>query len=91
MRVDDVYSLRAALISLFNRNLRTGMAHEAINDVRPPAHFREAQRFDAAAELALFAAIGCCSSAIIKMSPLHDCQPAVMIRQIELEVAVHAG
>ena len=25
------------------------------------------------------------------LSPLHDCQPAVMIRQIELEVAVHAG
>ncbi len=25
------------------------------------------------------------------VSPLHDCQPAVMIRQIELEVAVHAG
>jgi hypothetical protein len=64
--VDDVHSLRAALIRLFNRTLRTGMAHEVCADERPPAHFREAQRFDAAAELALFVAIGCCSSAIVE-------------------------
>jgi len=65
LEVAKLQSLRGSLIRLFDRSLRTGMAYESVEGVRQPANQREAQQFDASAELALFAAIGACTEAII--------------------------
>ena len=61
---DALCRQRALLIDLFNENLEHGNALlQAIDqDTRT---FRQLQRLDAAAELALLAAIGCCTKVLI--------------------------
>ncbi len=68
LSLEEVQALRATLILLFNRNLRTGMALSGGDDVPVPQNFRQAQRFDAAAELALLVAIGACSNDLLAKS-----------------------
>jgi hypothetical protein len=53
LSVEEVGARRDTLIRLFNRNLRTGMAHLTIDGVTAFSNFRQAQQRDAAAELAL--------------------------------------
>jgi|GEM_PF-237528 len=65
LEVAELQSLRGSLIRLFDQNLRTGMVRESAECSRQPTSQREAQQFDSAAELALFAAIGACTEAII--------------------------
>jgi hypothetical protein len=64
--VDEISARRGTLIQLFDRNLRTGMAHLTIDGVAAPAHFRQAQQRDAAAELALFTVLGACTAVLVE-------------------------
>jgi hypothetical protein len=66
LSVDEIGARRGTLIRLFDRNLRTGMAHLTIDGVAAPAHFRDAQGYDAAAELALVTVLGACSAVLIE-------------------------
>ncbi len=66
--LDEISARRATLIRLFDRNLRTGMAHLTIDGVPAPEHFRQAQQRDAAAELALFTLIGACTAVLVEQT-----------------------
>jgi hypothetical protein len=66
LSVEAIRARRETLIRLFNRNLRTGMAHLTIDGVTSAANSREAQQRDAAAELALFTVLGACSAVLIE-------------------------
>jgi len=63
-RLDDIHVIRHSLIVLFNGNLARGMPLGEERP-RPPECYRELQRFAAAAELALLAAISTCSTAML--------------------------
>ena len=68
LTLDMVHVRRATLIRLLSHSLRTGIALAGCNDVLTPRDFREAQHFDATAELALVAAIGTCCKVLIEKS-----------------------
>jgi hypothetical protein len=63
--LDEVQTRRATLIALFDENLAVGMPFQGVEAHGQPMTYREAERFTAAAELALFASIGVCTRAII--------------------------
>jgi uncharacterized protein YjbI with pentapeptide repeats len=66
LAVEEICDRRATLIRLFDRNLRTGMAHLTGEGLPSQATFRQAQQRDAAAELALFTLIGAHSAVLIE-------------------------
>ena len=61
----EVEARRAMLIKLFDANLASGMPFQGVDGQGQPRTYREAEQFTAAAELALFAAIGVCTRVII--------------------------
>jgi hypothetical protein len=65
LTLEKVQARRATLIQLFNENLDAGMPFQGVDSKSQPRTYREAERATAAAELALFAAIGVCTCMII--------------------------
>lgn len=63
--LDEIRTRRDMLIRLFNENLASGMPFQGVDTQGQPRTYREAERFTAAAELALFAAIGVCTRLMI--------------------------
>ena len=64
--LDEIGTRRDMLIELFNANLVKGMPFEGVDGSGQPRTYREAERFTAAAELALVAAIGVCTRLMIE-------------------------
>ena len=64
--LDAISARRDTLIELFNANLVKGMPFEGVDGSGQPKTYREAERFTAAAELALVAAIGVCTRLMIE-------------------------
>ena len=62
---EEVGARRGTLIKLFDENLRIGMPNEGVDDNGKARNYREAQKFTAAAELALIAVINQYTVAII--------------------------
>lgn len=62
--LEEVQARRYTLIKLFDENLAKGMPYLGVDSRGQPKDYREAERFTAAAELALLAAIGVCSLAV---------------------------
>ena len=66
LQLDEVQLRRNTLIRLFDENLARGMPFQGVDGLGQPRTYREAEQLTAAAELALFAAIGVLSRVIIK-------------------------
>jgi hypothetical protein len=66
LSVEEIRPRRDILIGLFDRNLRTGMAHLTIDGVKAAENARHAQQRDAAAELALFTVLGAMSAVLVE-------------------------
>ncbi len=64
--LDAISTRRDTLIELFNANLVKGMPFEGVDGSGQPKTYRQAERFTAAAELALVAAIGVCTRLMIE-------------------------
>jgi hypothetical protein len=58
LTLKEVQTRRETLIRLFDENLANGMPYQGVDGYGLPKSYREAERFTAAAELALLAAIG---------------------------------
>ena len=64
LTLEELQTRRQTLIRLFDENLASGMPFLGVDGRGQPKTYREAERFTAAAELAIFAAIGVCSCSI---------------------------
>ena len=80
LMLEELQPRRQTLIRLFDENLASGMPFYGVDGYGQPKTYREAEQFTAAAELALFAAIGVSTRVMIEKT--EGLQPEVRRRAV---------